>query len=95
MRSTSITGAALAAAAMLVMAGPAEATKKKRGHTHGYSQSSGKHAKSRVDADSFTSGRRGDSKDDIDARAADPGGDFAGYPSWARKALGGNKPLGL
>jgi hypothetical protein len=87
----------LAACALLVTlaaALPAEAQQRKRAKPYVSSQSGSQYSSNRSDADSFASGRRGDSKDDIDARAADPGGDYANFPSWARKALGGNKDMG-
>lgn len=90
-----LTAGAIAAIALL--ATPADARQKRKrpeGANAGQYSSQWSQGRSRSDADSFSSGQRRDSKDDIDARAFDPGGDFAGYPGWARKALGGNKDPG-
>lgn len=87
--------ASTALALILSLLGTAEAQqRRKRSSSQDEETSSSQWSKNRNDADSFTSGKRGDSKDDIDARAADPGGDYGNYPSWARKALGGNKDMG-
>jgi len=82
------------AALAITLAGPGEA-QQRRARDEGYSPRDGNGwSRNRADTDSFTTGRRGDTKDDIDARANDPGGDYASYPAWARKSLGGNKDSG-
>lgn len=83
-------------AVIVLLTAPAAAQQKRKPAESSSQQydSQWSQGRSRSDADSFSSGRRRDSKDDIDGRAFDPGGDYGNYPGWARKALGGSKDPG-